>query len=82
MPSASEHHSVSLDPGATAGMTAQLANLIDEHHDLDTVIAVLLRAGSDDLLVSRFKKRKLQVKDQIVAAMAELQDHKPHAHAA
>ena len=62
---------------AAPAMTRELANLLDEHHDLDTVIAVLLEAGSDDLLVSRLKKRKLQVKDQIATAMANL-----HAHAA
>jgi hypothetical protein len=63
-------------------MTSELVNLLDEHHDLDTVITVLLEAGSDDLLVSRFKKRKLQIKDQIAAAMAQIQSQDLHAHAA
>ena len=83
--SSSEHHSPPVGPlasGGAAAMTRELANLMDEHHDLDTVIAVLLEAGSDDLLVSRFKKRKLQLKDQIVAAVAHIQGHDPHAHAA
>jgi hypothetical protein len=65
-------------PGPVAGMTQELANLLDEHHDLDTVIAVLLATGSDDLLVGRFKKRKLQIKDRIAA----IQCHGPQAHAA
>ena len=90
MPSSSEHHASNHGPydlaalgvPGTAGMTAELANLLDEHHDLDAVITVLLETGSDDLLVSRFKKRKLQVKDQIAAAVAQIQDHSPHAHAA
>ena len=82
MPSTSEHpHNGACDPGAlgTAAMTQELANLIDEHHDLDTVIAVLLAAGSDDLLVSRFKKRKLHVKDQIAAAEARIHNRLAHA---
>lgn len=82
MPSASEQISPPRcdAPGDTSGMTQELADLLDEHHDLDTVINVLLEAGSDDLLVSRFKKRKLHLKDQIAAALTRL--HDPHAHAA
>jgi hypothetical protein len=74
MPSSSEH--TSPDPA----LTPELANLLDEHHDLDTVISVLLATGSDDLLVSRFKKRKLHLKDQIAAAVAR--SPALHAHAA
>ena len=86
MPSSSEHHASNINPHGlpaspgASGMTPELANLLDEHHDLDTVIAVLLEAGSDDLLVSRFKKRKLHLKDQIAAAIAR--SHGPRAHAA
>ena len=89
MPSTSEyapprpHYLALLEALGTSGMTAkltpELANLLDEHHDLDTVITVLLEAGSDDLLVSRFKKRKLHLKDQIAAAVAQLHDPQVHA---
>src|ERR1700739_1244878 len=72
MPSPSEHHAPNhgpYDPAAlgvpgAAGRTQAFATLMGEHHDLDTVITVLLATGSDELLVSRFKKCKLQVKDQ------------------
>jgi len=45
---------------------AKLAQLTQEHRDLDAAIAALADAGSPDLLaVSRLKKRKLQLKDEI-----------------
>ena len=45
---------------------AKLAQLTQEHRDLDAAIAALAEAGSPDLLaVSRLKKRKLQLKDEI-----------------
>ena len=45
---------------------AKLAELMQEHRDLDTAIAALAEAGSADLLsLSRLKKRKLQLKDEI-----------------
>lgn len=44
----------------------RLAALIAEHDDLDAAIFALLEAGRrDDLLISRLKKRKLQIKDEI-----------------
>ena len=44
------------------------------HDDLDAVIAALLRASNcDDLLVTRLKKRKLQIKDEIALAMPAMQ---------
>ena len=47
----------------------RLAALIAEHDDLDAAISVLLEAGRrDDLLISRLKKRKLQIKDEIALA--------------
>ena len=52
----------------------RLAGLIDEHNDLDLVISVLLSAGSsDDLLVSRLKKRKLHIKDEIACLRGQAQ---------
>lgn len=45
---------------------AKLAALIQEHRDLDTAIEALSSSGSgDQLAVSRLKKRKLQLKDEI-----------------
>ena len=44
----------------------KLAQLMQEHRDLDSAIDALARAGSPDLLtLSRLKKRKLQLKDEI-----------------
>ncbi|HVV27746.1 MAG TPA: DUF465 domain-containing protein [Rhizomicrobium sp.] len=45
---------------------AKLAELTQEHRDLDAAIAALSESGSLDLLqLSRLKKRKLQLKDEI-----------------
>lgn len=45
---------------------AKLAQLTQEHRDLDSAIEALQRSGSPDLLqLSRLKKRKLQLKDEI-----------------
>lgn len=45
-------------------LRAKLAELTQEHRDLDTAIEALI--GSRDMLqLSRLKKRKLQLKDQI-----------------
>lgn len=47
----------------------RLAALVAEHDDLDTAITVLLETGGrDDLMISRLKKRKLQLKDEIALA--------------
>ena len=44
----------------------RLAALVAEHDDLDAAIAVLWAAGGrDDLMLSRLKKRKLHLKDEI-----------------
>ena len=45
---------------------AKLAALIQEHRDLDAAIEALSVSGTgDQLAVSRLKKRKLQLKDEI-----------------
>lgn len=42
-----------------------------QHDDLDAAIAALLLSGlGDDLLVTRLKKRKLQIRDEITALLA------------
>jgi hypothetical protein len=45
---------------------AKLAELTQEHRDLDAAIAALSSGGSPDLMaLARLKKRKLQLKDEI-----------------
>ena len=54
---------------AQAGFIARLNELIAEHDDLDLAVASLLSTGcSDDLVISRLKKRKLHLKDEISRA--------------
>jgi hypothetical protein len=43
---------------------AKLAELTQEHRDLDAAIDAL-RGSPDQLQITRLKKRKLQLKDQI-----------------
>jgi hypothetical protein len=45
-------------------LRAKLAELVQEHRDLDAAIAALM-GSPDQLQVSRLKKKKLQLKDQI-----------------
>jgi hypothetical protein len=43
-----------------------LASLIEQHRDLDAAIATMAELGpADQLQLTRLKKRKLQLKDQI-----------------
>ena len=45
---------------------AKLAQLTQEHRDLDAAIAAMAQAGNPDLMaLARLKKRKLQLKDEI-----------------
>ncbi|HUJ46934.1 MAG TPA: DUF465 domain-containing protein [Rhizomicrobium sp.] len=47
-------------------LRAKLAELMQEHRDLDIAIAAMSDQGvTDALTVGRMKKRKLQIKDQI-----------------
>jgi hypothetical protein len=49
-----------------AALKTKLAELVQEHRDLDAAIAALIASGShDQIQLSRLKKRKLQLKDQI-----------------
>jgi hypothetical protein len=51
---------------------ARLHLLNIEHDDLDAAIAALALSGSaDDLILSRLKKRKLHIKDEIAALFAK-----------
>jgi hypothetical protein len=45
-------------------LRAKLAELVQEHRDLDAAIAAL-SPSHDQLRLTRLKKRKLQLKDQI-----------------
>ena len=48
-------------------LVARLAVLREEHHDLDTAIRALEDSGrSNELQLRRLKKKKLQLKDEIV----------------
>jgi hypothetical protein len=48
------------------GARAKLTQLTQEHRDLDTAIADMVRSGNPDLMaLARLKKRKLQLKDEI-----------------
>jgi hypothetical protein len=51
------------DPGQVA-LRAKLAELLQEHRDLDTAIQTMLDTH-DMLQLTRLKKKKLQLKDQI-----------------
>jgi len=52
-------------------LRAKLAELMQEHRDLDTAIHALI--GSHDMLqLTRLKKRKLQLKDQITKIQGQL----------
>lgn len=47
-------------------IAAHLMELRQEHRDLDQAIAALVaQAGADQLRITRLKKRKLHLKDQI-----------------
>ena len=54
-------------------LVLKLMELKVEHRDLDEVINRLIQAGpADQLLVSRLKKRKLQLKDVIAKIESRL----------
>jgi len=62
------------NPGVNAAELAlqrKLTGLIEEHRDLDGAISVLFETGiCDSLLMTRLKKRKLQLKDEIARIKA------------
>ena len=58
------------DPGATANLIAELR---EEHRDLDEAIARLVEDRSvDQLRLTRLKKRKLKLKDWIAYLESQL----------
>ncbi len=66
------HHPPSNDPDCQ-DIKMQLLELQQEHRDLDQVILLLIEnPPADELLVRRLKKRKLAIKDRILALEASL----------
>jgi hypothetical protein len=58
-------------PVTPLGADARLHLLHTEHGDLDAAIAALSLSGNaDDLTITRLKKRKLQIKDEIAALLS------------
>lgn len=62
-----------LNNDETTFLKERLHNLILEHRDLDDVISNLSQgANFDQILLKRLKKRKLQLKDNIVLIESRL----------
>ncbi len=62
-----------LNNDETVLLKERLQNLILEHRDLDDVISNLAQgANFDQILLKRLKKRKLQLKDNIVLIESKL----------
>jgi hypothetical protein len=56
----------------------RINQLQEEHHDLDDVIGKLaVDPSQDELQVKRLKKRKLQLKDLILALQNRLRENVP-----
>jgi len=50
----------------SSGLRRKLADLNEQHRDLDSAITALVETGTaDQLKLARLKKRKLALKDQI-----------------
>jgi len=59
---------------------AHKSRLAEEHRDLDDLIAVLAdELGTDEALITRLKKRKLSIRDEIARADAMLLGRPVHA---
>jgi hypothetical protein len=57
---------ISMTDEEEQALKAKLAQMREEHRDLDAAIAALTdSSASDQLQLTRLKKRKLQLKDQI-----------------
>lgn len=55
----------------------QLDDLKEQHRQLDIEIQELLGAGQDEMAVARLKKRKLQLRDQIMTLEVEIYPDQP-----
>jgi hypothetical protein len=59
--------------GDEESLRAKLSELTQEHRDLDMAIAALIASGANDQIqLTRLKKRKLQLKDQIARVEDQL----------
>lgn len=62
-----------IDRLAEQDIQQRLAALRDAHGDLDAAIAALAdRGGPDQLQLARMKRRKLRLKDEIIALEGQL----------
>ncbi|MGA7296250.1 MAG: DUF465 domain-containing protein [Rhodanobacteraceae bacterium] len=62
-----------MQPENQAELARKLADLRQEHRDLDAAIARMADVpGSDELRLSRLKKRKLSLKDSIARVESRL----------
>lgn len=69
---------MAMQPADPAEISRKLADLRQEHRDLDTAIAKLqVDLSNDDLAIKRMKKRKLQLKDQIARLESALIPDEP-----
>jgi hypothetical protein len=55
----------------------QLDELKDQHRQLDEEINQLMGSGSDEMQIARLKKRKLQLRDQIMTLEVEIYPDMP-----
>ncbi len=55
----------------------QLDELKDQHRQLDEEINQLMGAGQDEMQLARLKKRKLQLRDQIMTLEVEIYPDMP-----
>jgi len=55
----------------------QLDELKEQHRDLDKEINELMTSGQDDMQIARLKKRKLQLRDQIMTLEVEIYPDMP-----
>jgi hypothetical protein len=73
-PNYSGLNSSALNSEVQTHFAARLSDLIAEHDDLDQAVASMIGTiGCDDLVISRLKKRKLHLKDEISYARFRLQ---------
>jgi hypothetical protein len=55
-------------PLSQSEIVQKLIELKNEHRELDEIIDVLIRSGEvDELKIKRLKKRKLRIKDMVMA---------------
>ncbi len=58
-------------------LVKQLDELKDQHRQLDLEIQDLMASGEDEMSIARLKKRKLQLRDQIMTLEVEIYPDMP-----